>query len=44
MLWASLWVMTVTDKLANECLCNDVGDDTAQDFASETTPPDALTA
>jgi len=44
MLWASLWVMTVTDKLANECLCNEVKEETAQDFASEAAPPDALTA
>jgi cellulase/cellobiase CelA1 len=31
MLWASLWVMTVTDKLANECLFNDVGEEPAQE-------------
>jgi len=30
--------MTVTDKLANECLCNEVKKETAQDFASETDP------
>jgi hypothetical protein len=40
--------MTMTDKLANECLWNDEGGEAAQDFASETPPlapsPDALTA